>query len=199
MKCYTQFIYVISCTLAYGSYDILLVHIYHINAHVLIQSRTWTHTREIIFTKCNHHTIHVGCSLVRKFKVHNKVWIKFSVKSCSCANCWKGLQHPPFRWWWWCLCCWKWHGSFTQLWWITLKLIFSLAEGLHWFSFLLLLCLLLHTWWFIAGLIAWFCSDKLKQTIFIYLWCSTLLSLTDKHQSKKKKPQQQRNHRFLVK
>ena len=96
MKCYTQFIYVISCPLAYGSYDILLVHIYHINVHVLIQSRTWTHKREIIFTKCNHHTIHVGCSLVRKFKAHNKVWIKFSVKSCSCANCWKGLQHPPF-------------------------------------------------------------------------------------------------------
>ena len=24
------------------------------------------------------------------------MWIKFSVKSCSCANCWKGLQHPPF-------------------------------------------------------------------------------------------------------
>ena len=25
-----------------------------------------------------------------------EVWIKFSVKSCSCANCWKGLKHPPF-------------------------------------------------------------------------------------------------------
>ena len=108
----------------------------------------------------------------------------------------KRFATPTFqcRWWWWCLCCWKWHGSFTQLWWITLKLIFSLAEGLHWFSFLLLLCLLLHTWWFIAGLIAWFCSDKLKQTIFIYLWCSTLLSLTDKHQSKKKQNKKQKNH-----
>ena len=110
------------------------------------------------------------------------------------------------RWWWWCLCCWRWHRSSTQSWKITFKLIFSLAERLQRFSFLLLLCLLLHTWWFMAGLVAWFCSNKLKQTIFIYLWCSTLLSLTDKHQSKKKKEtkkqqqkQQQRNHRFLAK
>ena len=25
-----------------------------------------------------------------------EVWIKFSVKSCSCADCWKGLKHPAF-------------------------------------------------------------------------------------------------------
>ena len=161
---------------------------------------TWMHTRVIIFTNYDHRTIHVGYSLVRK------VWIKFSVKPCSCANCWKGLKHPPFS-----------AGDddgvcvvgddTDQLWQITFKLIFPLAEGLHWFSFLLLLCLLLHTWWFIAGLIAWFCSNKLKQTIFIYLWCSTLLSLTDKHQSKTKKKKQkkqqqqqkQRNHRFPAK
>ena len=35
-------------------------------------SCTWMYTREIIFTKYNHPTIHVGCSLVRKFKGYNK-------------------------------------------------------------------------------------------------------------------------------
>ena len=145
------------------------------------------HTREIIFTKYNHHTIHVGCSLVRKFKWSNKSVNYIFCEAMLLCLLLKRFETPTFqcRWWWWCLCCWRWHRSFTQLWWITFKLISSLAERLHWFSFLLLLCLLLHIWWFIAGLIAWFCSDKLKQTIFIYLWCSTLLSLTNKHQSKK--------------
>ena len=32
--------YVISCTLAYGSYDILLVHVYHTHAHVFMSSVT---------------------------------------------------------------------------------------------------------------------------------------------------------------
>ena len=139
------------------------------------------------------------------------MWIKFSVKSCSCANCWKGLKHSAFI-----------AGDDDGVCVVEDDLDLSLSHdkspsnwSFPWlrdsqrFSFLLLLCLLLHTWWFMAGLVAWFCSNKLKQTIFIYLWCSTLLSLTDKHQSKKKKEtkkkqqkqqkQQQRNHRFLAK
>ena len=43
--------YVISCTLAYGSYDILLVHVNHTHAHVFMSSVTFN-TKSCTVTGC---------------------------------------------------------------------------------------------------------------------------------------------------
>ena len=120
------------------------------------------------------------------------MWIKFSVKSCSCANCWKGLKHSAFI-----------AGDDDGVCVVEDDIDLPLSRdkspsnwSFPWlrdskgsaFSFYFVFFS-----WFMAGLVAWFCSNKLKQTIFIYLWCSTLLSLTDKHQSKKKKETKNNN------
>ena len=148
------------------------------------------HTKEIIFTKCNHHTIHVGYAYWwgNNLRHTAEVWIKFSVKSYSCANCWKGLKHPAFS-----------AGDDDGVCVVGDDTDLSTScdkspsnWSLPWlrdsigsvFSFFFVFFSTLGG--SLAGLVAWFCSDKLKQTIFIYLWCSTLLNLTDKHQSKKK-------------